>query len=174
MNKIEFKNKGETNAVPINADNLNLLQENVEAAIPTDLINVKGKLLKVGISQNQSISATTMTQINWDKPLDNNFDNDYEKYFRLIDGQIEVMNDNIKTVIVVASVQTNNTNNMNLYINKSDAGRYSVSNSNSLGCQATAIIPVSKGEKIYTQIYGQPAGAISNWTDMTFLEIVVI
>lgn len=33
MNKIDFKNKGETEVTPINADNLNLLQDNVEKAI---------------------------------------------------------------------------------------------------------------------------------------------
>lgn len=33
MNKIDFKNKGEVGAIPINADNLNLLQENAEDAI---------------------------------------------------------------------------------------------------------------------------------------------
>lgn len=33
MEKINFKNKGETGAVPVNAENLNLLQTNVENAI---------------------------------------------------------------------------------------------------------------------------------------------
>lgn len=41
MNKIDFKNKGEANAVPINADNLNLLQDNAEKSINeiTNLLN---------------------------------------------------------------------------------------------------------------------------------------
>lgn len=30
MEKLNFKNKGETGAIPINADNLNLMQTNVE------------------------------------------------------------------------------------------------------------------------------------------------
>lgn len=33
MNKIDFKNKGEVGAIPINADNLKLLQKNTEDAI---------------------------------------------------------------------------------------------------------------------------------------------
>ncbi len=33
MNKIDFKNKGEVGAIPINAENLNLLQKNTENVI---------------------------------------------------------------------------------------------------------------------------------------------
>lgn len=40
MNKILFKNKGETDAVPINASNLNLLQDNVENEIKANKITV--------------------------------------------------------------------------------------------------------------------------------------
>lgn len=40
MNKILFKNKGETDAVPINASNLNLLQDNVENEMNANKITV--------------------------------------------------------------------------------------------------------------------------------------
>lgn len=35
MEKINFKNKGETGAIPINANNLNLMQDNVENSFKT-------------------------------------------------------------------------------------------------------------------------------------------
>lgn len=136
--------------------------------------DIKGKTLRCGISSNQSMIATTITQILFDTYLDNNFDNDYDNFFKLSDGYIEIMNEDIKCVIVVASAQTNDITDQNLYINKLGIGRYSVSTNTIGGNQCTAIIPVSKGDKIYAEIYGNVNGAISNWTDMTFLEIVAI
>lgn len=41
MEKINFKNKGETGAVPLNAENLNLLQTNVEESINNSKIQLK-------------------------------------------------------------------------------------------------------------------------------------
>lgn len=41
MEKIDFKNKGETGATPVNADNLNLLQDNVEDSINDSKIQLK-------------------------------------------------------------------------------------------------------------------------------------
>lgn len=41
MEKINFKNKGETGATPVNADNLNLLQTNVEKGINDSKIQLK-------------------------------------------------------------------------------------------------------------------------------------
>lgn len=40
MKKINFKNKGETGATPVNADNLNLLQTNVENEFETSSTNI--------------------------------------------------------------------------------------------------------------------------------------
>lgn len=45
MNKIDFKNKGEVGAIPINADNLNLLQDNVE--------NEFGKIIEIGNDEDK-------------------------------------------------------------------------------------------------------------------------
>ena len=69
-----------------------------------------------------------------------------------------------------ANIQNKN----NIYITKSGAGRYAVSTNSANGASAIAIIPVTKGDKLYVEIYGNAAGSISNWTDMTFIEVVAI
>ena len=137
-------------------------------------INVKGKTLRCGINSNQNIQSQTVTKVNFNKYLSNNFNDDYANYFRLNDGFLEVMNDNISCVVFIASCQLNGMGENNIYITKSGAGRYAVSTNSANGASATAIIPVTKGDKIYVEIYGNSAGSISNWTDMTFIEVVAI
>ena len=137
-------------------------------------INVKGKTLRCGINSNQNIQSQTVTKVNFNKYLSNNFNDDYANYFRLNDGFIEVMNDNISCVVFIASCQLNGMGENNIYITKSGAGRYAVSTNSANGASAIAIIPVTKGDKIYVEIYGNSAGSISNWTDMTFIEVVAI
>lgn len=145
-------------ATPLNASNL----------------NVKGKTLKCGLSNNQTIPKENITKINYDNYLGNNFNDDYENYFKLNNGQIEIMNDNISSVIVVASVQLSGINSGNIYINKSGVGRYATVTTVVSGVSATAIIPVSKGNKISVELYAGNDGQITTWPDMTFLEIVAI
>lgn len=63
MNKIEFKNKGEVDATSINADNLNLLQDNAEKSINeiNDLlnsmktVNLSGVWMNVGTAQGSGL-----------------------------------------------------------------------------------------------------------------------
>lgn len=137
-------------------------------------INIKGKTLRCGINSNQEIPSQTVTKVNFDKYLLNNFNDEYENYFRLNDGNIEIMNDNISCVIFVASCQTNGIKENNIYITKSGTGRFAVSTNSASGNSTVAIIPVTKGDKIYVEFYGDTAGSISNWTDMTFIEIAAI
>ena len=137
-------------------------------------INVKGKTLRCGINSNQNIQSQTVTKVNFNKYLSNNFNDDYANYFRLNDGFLEVMNDNISCVVFIASCQLNGMGENNIYITKSGAGRYAVSTNSANGASVTAIIPVTKGDKIYVEIYGNSAGSVSNWTDMTFIEVVAI
>ena len=141
-----------------------------------DYLNAKSKTLRCGVNNNQDILKNTITQINFDRALNNNFENDYESYFRLIDGKIEVMNNNITCVLVVASVQSGGLGSSNIYINSSTLGRFAVATCSSSegGVSATAIIPVQKGNKIWAEIYTQNDGQITNWTDMTFIEIASI
>lgn len=182
MALIEFKDLPDKSTL-LNSTNLNnnfnelnngLNESNKNQETLKNRVDIKGKTLKCGILNNQSVTATTITQILFNNYLNNNFDNDYDNFFKLSDGYIEIMNEDIKCVIVIASVQTNDITDQNLYINKSGKGRYSVATNATNGNQCVAIIPVSKGDKIYAEIYGNVNGAISNWTDMTFLEIVAI
>ncbi len=187
-----------TSKTPINTSNLNKIEDgieqnsndvankldttNIKSAKTTgdnnvyscDYINVKGKTLRCGINSNQNIQSQTVTKVNFNKYLSNNFNDDYENYFRLNDGFIEVMNDNISCVVFIASCQLNGMGENNIYITKSGAGRYAVSTNNANGASVIAIIPVTKGDKIYVEIYGNTAGSVSNWTDMTFIEVVAI
>lgn len=144
------------------------------ATYSCNYINVKGKTLRCGINSNQNIQSQTVTKINFNKYLSNNFNDDYENYFRLNDGFLEVMNDNISCVVFIASCQLNGMGENNIYITKSGAGRYAVSTNSANGASTIAIIPVTKGDKIYVEIYVNAAGSVSNWTDMTFIEVVAI
>lgn len=137
-----------------------------------DYLSAKGKTLRCGLNTNQGILKNTLTQISFDTALNNNFGNDYESYFRLMEGKIEIMNNNINCVVVVASIQSGGLGSSNIYINSSK-GRFAVAtcSSNEGGVAATAILPVQKGEKIWAEVYTQNDGQINNWIDMTFIEI---
>ena len=63
MEKINFKNKGETGAIPINANNLNLLQDNTENAIN----ETKPSIITVGLENDLEITGSTT--LNLDKVL---------------------------------------------------------------------------------------------------------
>lgn len=65
MEKINFKNKGETGANPINANNLNLMQDNAENAINEN----KPSVITVGLNSNIEITGNTPIQL--DKILSN-------------------------------------------------------------------------------------------------------
>lgn len=138
-----------------------------------DYLNAKGKTLRCGLNDNQSILKNRITQINFDRSLNNNFGNNYENYFRLLGGKIEIMNSNISCVLVVASIQSGGLGSSNIYINSSTLGRFAVATCSSSegGVSATAIIPVTKNDKIWAEVYTQNDGQINNWTDMTFIEI---
>ena len=163
---VDSQYSGGTN---LDADTLNQLETNVENAI-----NIKGKTLRIGMNNNQNMTSEVVTKLNYDKYLGNNFNDDYENYFKLSDGNIEIMNDNISCVIVVASVQLSGINSGNIYINKSGVGRYATVVTDVAGVSATAIIPVSKGSKINAEFYAGNEGQITTWPDMTFMEIVAI
>ncbi len=141
-----------------------------------DYLNAKGKTLRCGLNDNQSILKNRITQINFDRSLNNNFGNNYENYFRLLGGKIEIMNSNISCVLVVASIQSGGLGSSNIYINSSTLGRFAVATCSASegGVSATAIIPVTKNDKIWAEVYTQNDGQINNWTDMTFIEIASI
>lgn len=63
MEKINFKNKGEVGAIPANANNLNLMQNNVENAINEN----KPSIITAGLNSN--IDITGSTTIQFDKIL---------------------------------------------------------------------------------------------------------
>lgn len=65
MEKLNFKNKGETGAIPINANNLNLMQDNTENAINEN----KPSVITVGLNSNIEITGNTPIQL--DKILSN-------------------------------------------------------------------------------------------------------
>lgn len=65
MERINFRNKGETGAIPINADNLNLMQDNTENAINEN----KPSVITVGLNSNIEITGNTPIQL--DKILSN-------------------------------------------------------------------------------------------------------
>lgn len=84
MEKINFKNKGEANAIPINSTNLNLLQDNVENSfktIPTtsdkdtyscNYINnvMQNNILGVSLTANVAPQISTYVEINtWKQQL---------------------------------------------------------------------------------------------------------
>lgn len=59
MEKINFKNKGEPGAIPINANNLNLMQDNAENAINEN----KPSVITVGLNSNTEITGSTTIQL---------------------------------------------------------------------------------------------------------------
>lgn len=65
MEKINFKSKGEPGTIPINADNLNLMQDNTENAINEN----KPSVITVGLNSNIEITGNTPIQL--DKILSN-------------------------------------------------------------------------------------------------------
>lgn len=167
MNKsIKIKNNIFWNSDAISHNRINL----------KDYLSAKGKTLRCGLSTNQGILKNTLTQISFDTALNNNFGNNYENYFRLLGGKIEIMNSNISCVLVVASIQSGGLGSSNIYINSSTLGRFAVATCSSSegGVVATAIIPVTKNDKIWAEVYTQNDGQINNWTDMTFIEIASI
>lgn len=140
----------------------------------TDILNAKAKMLKIGLSANQSISANTTTKIMFDTAYKDNFGSDYERYFRVVDGNIEIMHESIHCVVVVVSIQFNAVEKGYLYINKQNEGRYATIYNYGGGVTATAIIPVSKGDKINAEVWYPSDGTILDWSDATFMEIVAI
>ena len=139
-----------------------------------EYLNFKGNTLKCGLENNQNFTNQTLKKVNFNKYLNNNFNNDYENNFKLNDGCIEIMSDYIKCVIVVVSLQFNGFTDGYVYITKKNVGRFATIENYGGGVTATAIIPVSKGDKIFAEIYAAGDGAVSNWADATFVEVVAI
>ena len=160
--KLSNENYLDTSSIRHNSENLK------------NYLSAKGKTLKCGLESNQSIPNQTTTKVNFNKYLNNNFNNDYNNYFKLNDGYIEIMSDYIKCVIVVASFQFNGFTDGYIYIAKLYAGRFATLENYGGGATATAIIPVSKGDKIFVETYAIGEGSISNWTDASFIEVVAI
>lgn len=65
MQKIEFKNKGETGAIPINSINLNQMQDNIETSIEETNTKIKGKtILSVKLADDYSPVKEQYCEIN--------------------------------------------------------------------------------------------------------------
>ena len=65
MQKIEFKNKGETGAIPINSINLNQMQDNIETSLEDINTKVKGKtILSVKLADDYSPVKEQYCEIN--------------------------------------------------------------------------------------------------------------
>lgn len=65
MQKIEFKNKGETGAIPINSINLNQMQDNIETLIEETNTKIKGKtILSVKLADDYSPVKEQYCEIN--------------------------------------------------------------------------------------------------------------
>lgn len=137
-------------------------------------LDSKGKILKCGLESNQPISNMTTTTINFNRYLHNNFNDDYDNYFKLNNGRIEIMSNYINCIIVVVSLQFNGFTDGYVYITKQNTGRFATIENYGGGVTATAIIPVSKGDEIFVEAYSIGEGAISNWIDASFIEIVAI
>lgn len=80
MEKINFKNKGETGAIPANANNLNLMQNNVENAINEN----KASVITVGLESNVEFSNGNLVI-----PLNKIMASSGSK-FELISGKIKI------------------------------------------------------------------------------------
>ena len=63
MEKINFKNKGETGAIPINANNLNLMQTNVENSFKSSMTNSDTDTYSCNYVNNLNTYSTTETKI---------------------------------------------------------------------------------------------------------------
>lgn len=74
MEKINFKNKGEDGAIPINADNLNLMQNNIEN-------DINANKIKINSSEKESSSEVySCSYINDIIEIGTNDNGKYEKY----------------------------------------------------------------------------------------------
>lgn len=90
------------NETPINETNLNNIENGISDLY--DAESVKGKYIKVGLKSNITFSSTSRMPLTFDIVLDNNFDDDYDNYFKLNSaGKVEIMNDKIKAVLVIFS-----------------------------------------------------------------------
>lgn len=63
MEKINFKNKGEPGAIPINANNLNLMQTNVENSFKSSMTNSDTDTYSCNYINNLNIYSTEETRI---------------------------------------------------------------------------------------------------------------
>lgn len=140
----------------------------------SDYLDYKGRFLKVGLNNNQNINSQTTTRILWDKVIENNFGDNYMDNFTLSSGFIEIKNDLIKMVLVVASIQMSGCTDAYLYINKENSGRYATMENYGGGNSLVCVIPVNEGDRIFCEVYFSQSGSIGSWSDATFLQITSI
>lgn len=107
MEKIVFENAPSTNT-PINANNLNQLQANVEDAI-------KKSLAKVGLSGDETLAANTYTKIKFNTSI--HMDDGFEL---TSDGGIKIINPNITKCIVKSQLRYVSAGNIYIAIRFND------------------------------------------------------
>lgn len=161
---IKLKNDNYVDSSSITNDRKNL----------KDILDVKGKYIKVKLTNNFNIPESQQVQVPWDTVEWNNFDNDYDNYFKLENGSIYIMNENIKTIAVTVSyLVAPNDSHAFLYIWQNDTqlnANYGI-----YARSATLIIPVQKGDRISSQVYiAGNSGYMETWVNITFFQITAI
>lgn len=174
MEKIIFEDLPSTKT-PLNASNLNQIQENVEVAInelKQEIINVTGNFINVKKNSTQSISANTYTNIVWDIETYN----DTNGLLVLNNNKISLTSGTHNLLVII---QTQNTNaaNKGIYLKKYSNGEAEAiqsTNSAEIVQSIVTIVQLTKNESIGAEYYSSADSTIKNSPEWTNFKVILL
>ena len=159
MQKINFKNLPDT-STPINAENLNQIQTNIEKELEARNNYIEGR-----VWSTTNITPSTLTTIPYTTS------NYIGNGMTLSNGVITINDENIKKIHIIAGVQNTTwiSSSLNLYVNI-NGERRATNVSSGVEGYSHAIMPVSKGDQIKIDIYSEVAIKLEN-SSWTYLNV---
>lgn len=170
MEKIIFEDLPSTNT-PINAENLNKIQENVENTIE-ELKNVYGKYIHLVKNNIQSLSAETAELVVWETTSYN----DTNDLLQIINNKV-TLTSGIHTVLIIARIQIVEEAEKYLYIRKwvnNQKQELASMSTTEISLALTTVTQLKAGDSISIESYSNIVSDIKPATSWTELKVILL
>ena len=139
------------------------------------MLDAKGKMIRAYLSASFKAPASTSVKVPWNAVAENNFNDDYENYLKLVDGDIHIMSDNITTVLVTISYSTQPFDGLSYaYICKNGIQYNADFGVNNIRT-STLALQVKKGDYISSNVFFAGFdGTVDSWASASYMQITVI
>lgn len=170
MEKIIFEDLPSTKT-PLNAENLNKIQNNTEKAI-NELKNDCGKYIYLTKNNIQSIPAKTQKLVTWETIAHN----DTNGLLQFENNEV-ILTEGIHTVLIVARIQNVIATDKYLYIRKwvnNEKQELATTNTTGNALAITTVTQLNAGDSITIEAYSEIDSAVRISTAWTEFKVVLL